>query len=93
MDPLDRLLQEDLNHLLDRVAASIPKGMAGAADGRPALRWRLDEAEARLSAMRSVLRHEYEAWRRAIEDYETLWALAGDAEEEEPHVAGTLRAA
>ena len=56
MNPMDRLLHDELHHLLDRIAASTRAGVAKASERQlPDLRLRLDEAEARLSAKRQVL--------------------------------------
>jgi hypothetical protein len=82
MNALERLLQNDLNHLLDRIAATIPAGMLS--DGmqrRPELTLRLGEAEARLSAMRQSLLRDYAVWRQAIEECGDVWALVDLAEE------------
>ncbi|MCI0546372.1 MAG: hypothetical protein L0027_03710 [Candidatus Rokubacteria bacterium] len=87
MNELDRLLRQDLNYLLDRLAAMTPEGIASrAAEERPELGWRLAEAEARLSAIRSVLLREYAEWGLALEECEELWALAGRPDQEEAQV-------
>jgi hypothetical protein len=77
MNPLNRLLGAELNDLLDRIATSLPAGsLAAASAAHPTLRARLDEAEARLSAVRATLLEAYGDWGRALEDLENLWALA-----------------
>ena len=42
----------------------------------PAVRSRLDDAEAQLAQARAALMEGYGRWRRALEDVENLWALA-----------------
>ena len=77
MNPVDRVLYEELTHLIDRLATSVPNGsLAQAADANPLLRTRLDEADAQLAAARSALLEGYGRWQRALEDMENLWALA-----------------
>src|SRR5260370_1432568 len=56
MNPLDALLRDELNRLLDRIAASTRAGVAKvSARQLPDLRARLDEAEERLAAKREAL--------------------------------------
>jgi hypothetical protein len=77
MNPVDRVLYEELTHLLDRLATSVPDGsLAQAAAANPRLRDRLDEADAQLAAARTALLDGYGRWQRALEDVENLWALA-----------------
>jgi hypothetical protein len=77
MNALDRVLYEELTHLIDRLATSVPNGsLAQAADANPLLRTRLDEADAQLAAARTALLEGYGRWQRALEDMENLWALA-----------------
>jgi hypothetical protein len=76
MNALDRLLQDDLNRLLDRVAAAAHEGMATRARERPDLAARIDRAEERLSLLRQSLLGGYEEWREALQECEDLWALA-----------------
>jgi len=75
MNSVDRVLYEELTHLMDRLAATVPAGSLAAA-GQPLLRTRLDEADAQLAAARASLLEDYGRWRRALEDVEKLWALA-----------------
>jgi hypothetical protein len=76
MNPLDRLLHEELARLLDRIATSAPDGDLGCAlAGQPALRARLDEMDQRLATLRGILLETYGTWGRALEDLENLWAL------------------
>jgi predicted transcriptional regulator len=77
MNPLEQLLDDELSSLLDRLAASVPRGCLQAAATRtPSLRRRLDEAEGQMAAIRAGLLEGYGRWRRALEDMENLWALA-----------------
>jgi hypothetical protein len=77
MNTVDRVLFEELTHLMDRLATSVPGGsLAEAATAHPMLRTRLDEADAQLAAARASLLEDYGRWRRALEDVENLWALA-----------------
>jgi hypothetical protein len=77
MNPVDRVLYDELTHLMDRLATSVPDGSLGqAAAGNAVLRSRLDEADAQLAAARASLLEGYGRWRRALEDVENLWALA-----------------
>ena len=77
MNPVDRLLYEELTHLVDRLATSVPNGsLTQAAGANPLLRARLDEADAQLAAARAALLEGYGQWLRALDDMENLWALA-----------------
>jgi hypothetical protein len=77
MNPVDRALFEELTHLIDRLATSVPNGsLAQAVAANPSLRNRLDEADAQLAAARASVLDGYGRWRRALEDMENLWALA-----------------
>jgi hypothetical protein len=89
MNPLDRVLQEELTSLIDRLAASVPDGsLAQAAAANPRLRARLDEADAQLAAARASLLEGYGRWRQALEDLENLWALAAWRRSAAPEEAG-----
>lgn len=77
MNPVDRVLFEEITHLVDRLATSVPGGsLAQAVAANPRLRVRLDEADAQLAAARAALLDGYGRWQRALEDMENLWALA-----------------
>ncbi|MBI4636774.1 MAG: hypothetical protein HY727_10545 [Candidatus Rokubacteria bacterium] len=76
MNPVERVLQDELTHLIDRLAASLPDGSLEAISSTtPTLRARLDEVEAQLAGTRATLLEGYGRWRRALEDLENLWAL------------------
>jgi len=77
MNAQERLLQDELNHLLDRMAAMAPEGVVAAcAEQRPELVSRLADAEGRLSAARLSLLRGYAAWQDALQECGDLWALA-----------------
>jgi hypothetical protein len=77
MNSLDKLLKDEIDSLLERIAATVAEGsLADVTASHPALRARLEEAEARLAALRASLLEAYGAWGRALEDVENLWALA-----------------
>ena len=77
MNAVERVLDEDLGSLLDRLAASVPGGCLEATDARtPTLRRRLDEVEHQMAGIRASLLEHYGRWRRSLEDVENLWALA-----------------
>ena len=77
MNPLDRLLRNEVSHLLDRIATTVPGGSLAVATGaHPTLRSRLDATEARLSALRATLLEAYGDWGRTLEDLENRWARA-----------------
>jgi hypothetical protein len=94
MNPLDRVLYEELTHLVDRLATSVPdRSLAQAVTGNPLLRTRLDEADAQLAAARASLLEGYGRWRRALEDMENLWALAAWRRSAAPEEAAEQAAA
>ena len=77
MNPMERVLFQELTRLLDRLAASMADGSLErirAAD--PTLGARLDDSEANLAVARASVLEGYGRWRRALEDVENLWALA-----------------
>ncbi|HKW91806.1 MAG TPA: hypothetical protein VJX92_07900 [Methylomirabilota bacterium] len=85
MKTLDDLLQDDLNRLVDRIAARA--GDATAAGLKPDLKLCLERAEARLTGLRVALLDGYAEWLRAVDECEDLWALAGLREDAEEAVA------
>lgn len=77
MNALERLLQDDLNRLVDRIAATTHEGVvADSGDLGPELLLQLAASEARLSSIRHNLLRGYAEWRDALEDCADLWALA-----------------
>lgn len=87
MNCLERVLQDDLNRLIDRLAAVT----ADCADCRPSVQAQLDRAEARLSNVRQELLRGYADWREALEECGDLWAMAALAADQPSESA--LRAA
>ncbi|HKQ63682.1 MAG TPA: hypothetical protein VJZ73_01685 [Methylomirabilota bacterium] len=76
MNPVERVLHQELTGLLDRLATSVPAGGFETIRGaNPTLKTRLDDADAKLAAVRESLLDSYGRWRRALEDLENLWAL------------------
>jgi hypothetical protein len=87
MDPLDRLLGDDLARCLDRIAGSYGEGtLAFINSQHPGLRCRIDEAEARVAGLRLELLERFAAWQGALKDLEALWALA-ELKRDEPQAA------
>ena len=76
MNPVERLLQEEVTRFLDRLATSIPHEGVMPHAVTPAVRTRLDDAEVQLAQARASLMEGYGRWRRALDDLENLWALA-----------------
>jgi hypothetical protein len=94
MNPVDRVMYEELTFLIDRLATSVPNGsLAQAAAANLLLRARLDEADAQLAAARTALLEDYGRWRRALDDVENLWALAAWRRSAAPEEAGEQAAA
>lgn len=77
MNAVDVVLQDELGRLMDRLAAAVPGGSLEATSaGNPTLRTRLDDMEISLAVARATLLEDYGRWRRALDDLESLWALA-----------------
>jgi hypothetical protein len=72
MNALERVLQDDLNRLVDRLAAVTSE----CAEPPPSVQAQLDRAEARLSSLRQELLRGYAEWIQALEECGDLWALA-----------------
>ena len=76
MNPVERVLHQELTGLLDRLATSVSEGgFESIRATSPTLKARLDDTEAKLAAVRESLLDSYGRWRRALEDLENLWAL------------------
>jgi hypothetical protein len=75
MNPVERLLYDEVTHFMDRLATSVAPG-AALPTALPSARGRLDDAEAELATARAAMLESYGRWRRALEDVENLWALA-----------------
>ena len=77
MNGLDAVLQDELERLMDRLAATVPTGSLEATSmANPTLRTRLDDLEVSLAVARASLLEDYGRWRRALDDLENVWALA-----------------
>ena len=75
-DPLARLLQDEMNRLLDRLAGSVPAGSAATLSEDDAeLAARIADEEARLTGLRSSLLDGYRQWSESMQSLEDLWAL------------------
>ena len=96
MNPVERVLHQELTGLLDRLATSVPEGgFETIRAANPTLKTRLDEADAKLAVVRESLLDSYGRWRRALEDLENLWALGAwrsIAAEESPEQSAALAA-
>ena len=76
MNPVERVLHQELMGLLDRLATTVPDGALEAIRAtNPNLKARLDDTEAKLAALRATMLDDYGRWRRGLEDLENLWAL------------------
>jgi hypothetical protein len=76
MNPMERVLHNELADLIARLASSVPEGALEAVTARdPALRDRLEAADARLAALRGSLLDGYGAWQVALGDLENLWTV------------------
>ena len=76
MNPMERLLHDEVTRLMDRLASSVPgDDVEDAVAIAPVLRRRLDEMDSSLAGLRISLVEDYGRWRRALDDLENLWAL------------------
>jgi hypothetical protein len=77
MNVLERLLQDDLNRLIDRMAATTQEGLvAGCEERRPDLLVQLADSEVRLTAARQSMLEAYAVWQDALDECADVWALA-----------------
>ncbi|HET8576274.1 MAG TPA: hypothetical protein VFO18_04190 [Methylomirabilota bacterium] len=91
MNALEHLLDDELNRLLDRIAAATRPGTIGATAGQhPDLRARIEQAESRLAGLRAALLARYAEWQEGIEECENLWAVA-ELESDGPSTPSTTR--
>ena len=96
MNPVERVLYQELTGLLDRLATSLPEGgFESVRAANPTLKSRLDDTDAKLALARESLLEGYGRWRRALEDLENLWALGAwrSVAAEEPAEQSTALAA
>jgi hypothetical protein len=75
MNTLERMLQDELNRLLDRIA--VRAGEDTTAGLKSDLRAPIERCEDRLTALREALLDGYAEWTRALEECEDVWAVAG----------------
>jgi len=75
MNAFEKLLQDELNRLVDRIAAQA--GDDAAAGLTPDLKARIDRCEGRLTELRAALLDGYLEWSRTLDECEDLWAVAG----------------
>ena len=75
MNTLERMLQDELNRLLDRIAVRAGEGTT--AGLKSDLRAPIERCEDRLTALRAALLDGYAEWTRALEECEDVWAVAG----------------
>ena len=75
MNAFERLLQDELNRLLDRIA--VQAGEDTAAGLKSDLRAPIERCEERLTALRVALLDGYAEWTRTLDECEDLWAVAG----------------
>jgi hypothetical protein len=96
MNSMERMLNDEITRLMDRLATSVPEGgIERMRAVNPTLRRRLDEMETVLTGLRSDLIGDYRRWSRALDDLENLWALAAwrsAQSEEAPETASPLAA-
>ena len=77
VNTMERFLHEEINRLMDRLAATMPDNRVERMRGaNPTLSQRLDEIDATLAGIRTSLLEGYGRWGRALDDLENLWALA-----------------
>ena len=94
MNPMARVLSDDLSRLIDRLAASIPQGAFERIRATtPTLVTRLDELETTLGNVRASLIEDYARWTRALDDLENVWVLAAWRSEAEEPVESAVRLA
>ena len=95
MNPVERVLDDEVSRLLDRLASSVPGGsLAAMTTLHPRLRARVDQVEAGLADAREALLETYGRWRQGLEDLENVWALAAwrSTAEETPQPTAALAA-
>lgn len=96
MNSVERVLTDELARLVDRLAASVPPGaLEEITRSTPTLKARLTQAEGHLAEVRESLLEAYGRWRKALDDFENLWALVSwrEAASAESVERATFRAA
>ncbi len=93
MNPLDRLLRDEVSRCMERIAGTFPEGTLPLITAQhPSLRGRLDDVEARLGELRVEILDRHAAWQAALGEMENLWALAA-LKRAEPGAADPLKSA
>lgn len=92
MNEVERALSEDLTRLMDRLAGSIPQGAVARVLAHRPTRARLEQLDAELAAAQASLGDAYGRWRRALDDLESLWAVAAWRALDEPATVPPLAA-
>jgi hypothetical protein len=98
MRGIEGVLQDELNRLLDRIAAAAPAGLVELVSDQRDLRAQIDAAEGRMAALRQEIRDAYDRWGDSLERYAELWSMASAegakvAEPSAPRPTEGLRAA
>ena len=75
MNALEKLLQDELNRLVDRIAVLADE--VTAAGLTPDLKARIERCEDGLTELRAALLDGYVEWTLALESCEDVWAVAG----------------
>jgi len=75
MNALEKLLQDELNRLLDRIAVRVGEDITPGL--KSDLRAPIERCEDRLTALRAALLDGYAEWTRTLEECDDLWAVAG----------------
>jgi len=82
MNALERLLQDDLDRLVDRLAATTREGaLVSCGEREPQLLSHLESAETHLSDLRQDLLLRYAMWQDALDHCADVWALVDLAED------------
>ena len=77
MNGMERLLVNDVARLIDRLAASMPRGsLERILATTPTFSARLDQMDATLATTYASLLEGYTRWTHALDDLENIWALA-----------------
>jgi hypothetical protein len=94
MNPMERVLSEDLSRLIDRLAGSIPEGACERLRAtEPPLAARLDQLDTSLAGLRATLIEDYARWTRALDDLENMWSLASWKAEADAPIEAVARLA
>jgi hypothetical protein len=75
MNAFEKVLQDELNRLVDRIAVRAGDDAASALT--PDLKSRIERCEGRLTELRLALLDGYGEWSRTLDECEDLWTVAG----------------